>query len=195
MAKCNTRNIAQYGTPYEFDGYAYETDSIKISINSYHRWYGAIFHKFIVNPTEFLKTYTMYDGYGDYGQFAITYEFKNGVVIFPESLYLKAKGDGYDINAYVYYLIDGEYVQQVFYDGTARTMDTTLTLPNIKTTSVKVKLTSQQIGTTAPMTFFQDIALAYNLQGSDKVKNAVTNVITSNTLFQKVTSPVEILED
>lgn len=188
MAEFTTRDLANteiFGEPYEFNGYNYETDIINITTNTNHYWYGADFHNFIVDPVTYSATHK-YSGYYNYSMGAnknITFMFKK-YAIKPKQLVINTgiSGNVKAWNSYVYYLINGEWVQKYQLSVGNQVID----LEPIETEGIMVTLYATPTKANYAYSQFNDIALTYEAMMASKIiKSKVKDVILNNEKIQK----------
>ena len=112
-----------------------------------------------------------------------------------KTVIVKGRGTAQATKGYRLYYLDDNGVYQLFHSGTLNyTWDVSgeqrIVVPNeISTTSIRLQVVSHYSYGPALSKFFFE----YEYRYSEKIKSKVIDTITQNELFQKVTSPVEII--
>ena len=186
--------------PYECTAERYETDNIIITSN--HMTMGGTYSgtqgrvEDLIFPGGQAK---VENGRGT--EFHITYEFKNNIKVLPKMIHFMAGGDDDRTVQVKLYCIDsstneevqlltqvapktGEINASADYYGFDVTIDT-----DIMTSKLIARIT-------APAVWVSHLSYDFEIdQTSQMIKNKVEHVIMQNTLFQKVISNAEIIED
>lgn len=172
--------------PYECSTRRYENDNVIVtSPNTYGS--DVDIRAFLMNPSDSKPSM------GHVTSYWVQYEFKTPII--PKQIYIKGNTTGSYCFCSIQYLIDGQWVEQISVQTSGKNIDDTLKVPETKISGIKVLMNrGKQIGTSAPFYYLKEINIYYDTS-SPMIQTNVKNVIMQNTFFQKVTSPVEIIED